>query len=87
MDKKQPDIQPQPVPQAATGPLFPHVKVSVNIKGPGGNAFAVLGSVQTALEKAGHRDQVQPFLNEAMAGDYDELLATCAKWVTFKKTQ
>jgi hypothetical protein len=46
-----------------------------------GNAFNVLGLAQRAARKAGwSKEQIDEFMNEATAGDYDELLATCMKY-------
>jgi len=59
-----------------TGPR-PRVRLS----GTDGNAFAVLGRVRAALAKAGAtREQLDSFMAEATAGDYDHLLRTCMKY-------
>jgi hypothetical protein len=58
---------------------FPDVEVQLT--GTDGNAFAILGRVTQALKRAGHGDQVDAFMEEATAGNYDQLLATCMKWV------
>jgi len=60
-------------------PILPDVKV--RLTGSNGNAFAVIGKVKRAMERAGHRDRVKEFIAEATAGDYDHLLATCMMWV------
>ena len=60
-------------------PRFPDV--TVRLVGEDRNAFAILGRVNDALHKAGHGAQVAAFSNEATAGDYDHLLATCMAWV------
>jgi hypothetical protein len=45
--------------------------------GEEGNAFAVLGRVRRALRRAGVDDaEIARFSAEAMADDYDHLLAT-----------
>jgi hypothetical protein len=41
----------------------------------------VLGRVSRALRRAGHGDQVDAYMAEATAGDYDALLATTMRWV------
>ena len=63
-----------------TGPLFPEIEVQLS--GNDGNAFAILGNVSKAMRRAGvHKAKIEEFLNEAESGDYNHLLATCAKWV------
>lgn len=62
------------------GPLWPRVRVKLT--GTDGNAFAVLGSVTRALKAAGvPAEDVARFVDEATRGDYDQLLATCVRWV------
>lgn len=60
---------------------FPHVKVK--LVGSDGNAFAVLGKVKAAMRKANvpAADQ-KAFMDDAMSGDYDHLLAVCCEYVT-----
>jgi hypothetical protein len=63
------------------GPKYPGVVVSM--VGEDGNAFAILGRVQKALRDAGvEPEEVRAFVDEATAGDYDQLLATVMRWVT-----
>jgi len=53
--------------------------VHVELVGQDGNAFAIMGRVTAALKRAGHADAVKPYMDEAMSGDYDNLLrVTCA---------
>lgn len=54
---------------------------TVKLIGEDGNAFNILGRVKRALVKAGMREEAQAFMTEAMAGDYDHLLATVQKYV------
>lgn len=62
-------------------PLFPQIKV--NLVGRDGNAFAILGSVRSAMKNGGcTQEQIDTFMTEAMSGDYDHLLQTCMKTVT-----
>jgi len=57
-------------------------EIEVQLTGQDGNAFAVIGAVRKALRRAGiGQDEIALFTNEATAGDYDHLLATCMKWV------
>lgn len=59
---------------------FPHVEV--RLVGTDGNAFALLGRVKRALERAGVPEpEVEGFIAEATAGDYDHLLQTVMKYV------
>lgn len=62
------------------GPKYPNVVVE--LIGHDGNAFAILGRVQRALRQAGvEKAEIDAFLKEAMAGDYDHLLQTAMAWV------
>jgi hypothetical protein len=56
--------------------------ISVQLSGNDGNAFAVLGNVQRELKLGGvSKEEIDKFLEEAMSGDYDNLLRTCMEWV------
>ena len=58
---------------------YPHVRV--RLTGKNGNAFNILGLCRRAARKAEvPNDQIMAFMNEAKAGDYDHLLATCMRW-------
>ncbi len=59
-----------------------HPEITVQLTGSDGNAYAILATVQKALRKTGHSDEVAAFLAEATSGDYHQLLATCMHWVT-----
>ena len=63
-------------------PRFEDIEVEVSPNGPSGNAFAVMGNVSRALKRAGHGDKVEEYMNEAMSGDYDNLLRVTEEWVT-----
>lgn len=56
-------------------------RVTVKLIGEDGNAFNILGRVSRALKKAGLEQEAQDFLDEAMTGDYNHLLATVLKYV------
>jgi len=61
-------------------PKYPNI--TVQLVGSDGNAFAVLGKVRQALRRAKvAAEEIEAFMKEAMSGDYDNLLATCMKWV------
>ena len=52
-------------------------KVRVKLVGEDGNAFAILGRVQKAMRRAGvDKVAIAAYMNEAMSGDYNHLLAT-----------
>ena len=62
--------------------MEPRFNTTVKLIGNDGNAFAILGSVQRALRKAGATPaEVAEFMDEATKGDYDHLLGTVMKWV------
>lgn len=62
------------------GPKYPNIKVQLT--GEDGNAFSVIGRTARALRRAGVPDaEVDEFRDEAMAGDYDNVLQTAMKWV------
>jgi len=56
-------------------------KPKLKIIGQDGNAFFILGKAQQAAKQAGwEKEQIDGFMKEAMAGDYDHLLATCMEF-------
>lgn len=58
---------------------YPHV--AVELTGQDGNAFAILGACRRAARKTGLSDtEIAAFFDEASAGDYNQLLATCMRW-------
>ena len=60
-------------------PQHPHI--TVPLTGEDGNAFAVLGRCRKAAREAGLRDsEINAFVTEATAGDYDHLLQTAMRW-------
>lgn len=63
-----------------TIPRFPDAEV--RLSGTDGNAFAIIGHVKKGLAKAGATTgEMTAFVEEATTGDYDNVLATCARWV------
>lgn len=57
-------------------------EIEVQLTGTDGNAFAVIGTVSRALKRAGvPAAEVSEFADEAMSGDYDNVLRTCMSWV------
>ncbi len=58
------------------------VRPKVKLVGHDANAFAILGTVTSALQKARYpAEKIAAFKKEATAGDYNHLLATVANWV------
>jgi hypothetical protein len=59
---------------------YPDVKVT--LIGEDGNAFAVMGAVTKALRRAGApQEDIDKYKEEAMSGDYDNLLRVTMRWV------
>jgi hypothetical protein len=62
--------------------MEPKYFIEVELTGRDGNAFAIIGAVSKALRQGGvDKEQIDAYMNEATAGDYDELLATTMRWV------
>lgn len=62
-------------------PKYPNVHVE--LIGQDGNAFAILGRVSRAMERAKvPAEDRSAFQAEATSGDYDHLLRTVTKWVS-----
>lgn len=62
--------------------IEPKIKPTVELIGNDGNAFAILGRVKKALLKAGaDKEYISKYMEEAMAGDYDNLLAVTMDYV------
>jgi hypothetical protein len=60
-------------------------EVRVKLSGNDGNAFAIMGSVASALRKAGvSADEIAAYRDESMSGDYDNLLRTAMRWVSVR---
>jgi hypothetical protein len=55
--------------------------IKVKITGEDGNAFAILGKVSKALKKGGYSDLVSSYREEAMSGDYNNLIRVTMKYV------
>lgn len=60
-------------------PKYPDI--IVELVGKDGNAFNILGICRRAMRKA-HlpQSEIDAFMQEATAGSYDDLLATCMDW-------
>lgn len=62
-----------------------HPEIVVKLIGENGNVFNILGLVQQGMKKAKlSREEIDAFLKEATAGNYDDAIKTCMKWVTVR---
>ena len=62
-------------------PKYPEIEVQLT--GNDGNAFAIMGAVSNALERAGvDAYEQRQYMAESMSGDYDNLLRIAMEWVT-----
>lgn len=60
----------------------PKYNIKVRLTGKNGNAFNLMGIVTAALKKANvPKVETDKFLEEAMSGNYQNLLRVCGKWV------
>lgn len=57
-----------------------HPEISVQLAGTA-NAVALMTKVIRALREAGAGDEVNEFMQEALSADYENVLATIARWV------
>jgi hypothetical protein len=56
--------------------------IDVQLSGEDGNAFFIIGRIRRALKRGGvDRAEIEQFSEEAMSGDYDNVLLTAQKWV------
>ena len=60
---------------------MPLTDIIVKLSEQDGNAFIIIGVVNRALKRGGRNDLVEAFTDEAMSGDYDNLLQTAMKYV------
>lgn len=64
-----------------TKPLYPDVVVKLS--GCDGNAFSIIGMVQSKMRMAKiPQEKIDDFVSESMSGDYNKLLQTAMKYVT-----
>jgi|SRR5215204_6476323 len=62
-----------------------HPEIIVQLTGEDGNAFAILGRVRQAMRRGKVSEkEIQAFQDEATSGDYNNVLATCMRWVTVR---
>ena len=55
--------------------------VVVELRGPSGNAFCVMGAVVKALRRNGHREMIADYRRKATSGDYENLLKVSGEYV------
>ena len=61
---------------------MPKFNTTVQLTGNDGNAFAIMGSVRSALRRAGAtKEQIDEYSTASMSGDYDNLLRVAMEWV------
>lgn len=61
-------------------PRFPNVVVELS--GTDGNSMAILSKARRALRSGGASlEECDEFVNEALSGDYDNVLQTCMRWM------
>lgn len=66
----------------ATDNNVPLTDAVVELTGHDGNAFAILCRVRRAILRSNHPELAEVFITEATSGDYDNLLATCFRYVS-----
>jgi hypothetical protein len=72
------------MPKTTKAPKYPNIIIAMDLDGPDGNAFAIMGRVQRALKNAGATEQeLAQYSMDSMSGDYDNLIAAQSKWVNF----
>ena len=59
--------------------------VTVEMRGPSGNAWAVMGNVVAALRRAGKASLKDEYMKRAMSGDYENLLEVSGEYVRIKR--
>ena len=70
-----------PKPARPGGPKHP--EITVKLVGQDGNSFNLLGIMCRALKAAGlPQEEIDEFTTQATSGNYDNLLATCMRWVS-----
>lgn len=63
---------------------YPHITVALDIAGPDGNAFMIMGETAKAMKRDGvNPDEIAQYRAEAMSGSYDELIETTKSWIDF----
>jgi len=65
---------------------MPKYDVEVQLSGNDGNAFSIMGAVQSALKKVGaSKEELDQYLADSMSsGSYNKLLRVAMEWVEVK---
>jgi hypothetical protein len=64
--------------------LFPSIEI--DITGPMGNAYCIIGVVSTCLKEIGYsKDEIQTIIDDMMSSDYEHLLTVAKRYVTIKR--
>jgi hypothetical protein len=66
---------------------LPNPKPKCKLIGKDGNAFAVIGRVIKALQRAGYKHLINQYKERAMAGDYNNLLVVSLEYVDDVSTE
>jgi len=62
-------------------PKYP--EINVKLIGEDGNAMSIIGIVSKALRNGEvDKSEINEFTNEAMSGNYNNVLQTCMRWVS-----
>ena len=59
--------------------------VIVELRGPSGNAYCVMGAVADALRRNGKGDLVAEYRRKATSGNYENLLAVSGEYVNIER--
>jgi hypothetical protein len=55
--------------------------IHVQLSGKDGNAMSIVSAVSRAMRKTVPSAKIDEFVNEALSGDYDNVLQTAMRWV------
>ena len=58
----------------------PITNLKLKLVGEDGNAFSIMARARQLLRRNGRADLIEQFTKECTSGDYDNLLATCARY-------
>ena len=60
---------------------MPKYNVQVQLSGNDGNAFNIIAQVNRALRDVATPEELRQYQQEAMSGDYNNLLRVTSEWV------
>ncbi len=58
----------------------PITNLKLKLVGEDGNAFSIMARARQLLRRNGRADLIEQFTKECTSGNYDNLLATCARY-------